>query len=162
MKKKYWKLVLNLSWLQDQVGVYASSGWNARKGPHLRLFKRVMVSLLQYWSWTRLKFVNDGGIDWNLFSDEACFHINGYVASQHNKYQSVEKKLMLIHKVPLCDVKVGVWCAISATRIIVVIFLFETLLTFFEHLSYWKRIYTIFCQQDIVTPCTNQKAIRTI
>jgi hypothetical protein len=48
----------------------------------------------------------------------------------------------------------GVWCAMSATRIIVVIFSFETTLTFFEHLSYSRRICTIFCQQDIVTPGT--------
>ena len=59
---------------------------------------------------------------------------------------------MLIHEMSLHDVKVSVWCAMSATGIIIAIFL-EAMLTFFERLSYCKRIYTIFCQQDI-TACT--------
>jgi len=44
---------------------------------------------------------------------------------------NLEKNLMLIHEVPLHDIKVGVWCAMSATRIIVAIFPYETTLTFF-------------------------------
>jgi hypothetical protein len=42
-----------------------------------------------------------------LFSDEAWCHISGFVASQHNSYQSVEKNLMLINEVPLHDTRVG-------------------------------------------------------
>ena len=61
---------------------------------------------------------------------------------------------MLIHEVQLHDVKFGVWCAMSATSIIVAIFPFDTMPTFFEHLSYCRKICTIFCQQDIVTPRT--------
>jgi hypothetical protein len=61
---------------------------------------------------------------------------------------------MLINEVPLHGIKVGVWCGMSASRITVATFPFETTLTFFDHLCYCRRICTIFCQQDIVTPRT--------
>jgi len=46
------------------------------------------------------------------FSEEAWIHCSGYV-----KYQR-PRATILIHKMLLRDVKTGVWCAISATRII--------------------------------------------
>jgi len=42
------------------------------------------------------------------FSDEICFHFSGYVNPFNNRFT------MLIHALPLLDVKVGVWCAVGA------------------------------------------------
>ena len=53
-----------------------------------------------------------------LFSEEARIHLSGYV-----NYLLISAPI-LIHKLPLRDVKTGVWCAISATRIITSIFFF--------------------------------------
>jgi hypothetical protein len=46
-----------------------------------------------------------------LLSGEAWFQINGYENSQSNR-------LMLMHEVASRDMKVGVWCAVSAVSII--------------------------------------------
>ena len=43
-------------------------------------------------------------------SIEACVNIRGYVDSQKNAFP------ILIHEIPLHDVTVGVWCAVSGTR----------------------------------------------
>jgi hypothetical protein len=48
-----------------------------------------------------------------LFSDEAWFHLEGYINTQYNRYWSSQNP-HLTHKVPLCPVKVGVWCAVNA------------------------------------------------
>jgi hypothetical protein len=50
------------------------------------------------------------------FTDEANFNLSGYVNSQ-NKYWSSENPHALI-QLPLCDQKIGVWCAIRANPII--------------------------------------------
>jgi hypothetical protein len=47
------------------------------------------------------------------FSDEARFHLGGYLNSQNTRYLSAESPV-LIHETSLCDVKVGVWCAMCA------------------------------------------------
>jgi hypothetical protein len=51
-----------------------------------------------------------------LFSDEAWFHLSGYINSQKNRYWSAEIA-MLIHNVPFNYIMVAVQHAISATRI---------------------------------------------
>jgi hypothetical protein len=58
--------------------------------------------------------VLDGNIDSALvlLSWEGWFHLSGYEKSQSNRL------IMLIHEIPLRDMKVGVWCAMSAVRII--------------------------------------------
>jgi hypothetical protein len=45
-----------------------------------------------------------------LFSGVAFFQLCGYMNFQNNGF------LMLIDEVPLHNVKIGVWCAVSATR----------------------------------------------
>jgi hypothetical protein len=47
--------------------------------------------------------------------DEAQFHLNEYNISHNNRFWSAENPA-LIHEMPLSDIKVGVWCATSATR----------------------------------------------
>lgn len=56
-------------------------------------------------------------IQCQLIAYEAWFFLNGHVNTQNNRYWSVGKP-RLIHKLPLHDIKVGVWCAIVVTRMI--------------------------------------------
>jgi len=56
-----------------------------------------------------------------LFSEEAGHNHSGCVNSQHNRYRSAENSTLL-GRVPLHDMKVGVW---SATRIVGAIFFNE-------------------------------------
>jgi hypothetical protein len=55
--------------------------------------------------------------DFVFYTDETWLHLSGYVNGQNNRYRSAENPHS-IHEVPLHDVKIGVWCAISAHRII--------------------------------------------
>ena len=57
-----------------------------------------------------------------FMSDEAWFHLSGYVNSQNTRYWSFENP-HLIHETPLHDLKIGVWCAVSGTMIVCPIFL---------------------------------------
>jgi hypothetical protein len=71
----------------------------------------------RYCLWFR-EFVHDNPriLDITWFSDEAWFHLSGYVNAQ-NPHEIAES--------PLHPQKVGVWCAISGLRIIGPIF-FDT------------------------------------
>lgn len=114
----------------------------------------------------------DGIVDPQLiiFSDEAWFHLNGHVASQNNRYWSTENP-HLIHEIPLHDAKVGVWCAITAQRIIGPIFFNETvnseryraniLAPFFQLLSHYERENGYF-QQDSATAHTAHNSLNDI
>jgi hypothetical protein len=51
-----------------------------------------------------------------FFSDEAWFHLQGYINTKNNRYWSSENP-HLTHKVWLHPVKVGVWHAVRARRI---------------------------------------------
>jgi hypothetical protein len=53
-----------------------------------------------------------------LFSDEAWFHLQGYINTQNNRYWSSENP-HLTHEVPLHPLKFGVCCAVSARRVAV-------------------------------------------
>ena len=72
---------------------------------------------LQYCRWL-LSIVEEGRLDPLLYfmSDEVWFHLSGYVNSQNTRYWSSENP-HVIHKTPLHDLKIGVWCAVSGTRI---------------------------------------------
>jgi hypothetical protein len=51
-----------------------------------------------------------------FFTDEAWFHLSGYISAQNSKYwRSINPKQTF--EVPLHDQKIGVWCAITASRI---------------------------------------------
>jgi hypothetical protein len=86
-----------------------------------------------------------------LFNNEACFCLSGYINSRNNRYQ-LAVNLMLIHDVPLHDMKVGVWCAVGATRIIGCTFFVRACVhtdvlhsaTFFDHLSNYERTLCLF------------------
>jgi transposase len=65
---------------------------------------------------------NDAGfLDTCYFTDEAWFHLNGYVNSQNTRYWSGVNP-HIIHEEPLHSSKVGVWAALSAKRICIVFF----------------------------------------
>jgi hypothetical protein len=74
-----------------------------------------------------LKNVHDGLVDPQLLfiTDEAYFHLSGYVNSQHTRIWSDENP-HAVHQTPLHDIKIGVWCAVSVKRIIGPIFYHET------------------------------------
>lgn len=58
-----------------------------------------------------------GDVDplFTYFTDDAQFRLKGYIKTQNKTYWSAGDP-RLIHKVPLYDITVGVWCAICATR----------------------------------------------
>jgi hypothetical protein len=68
----------------------------------------------------------EGEIDINLafFSAEAWFHMQGYINMQNNRYWSSQNP-HLTCKVRLHPVKVGVWCAVNARKIVAPVFFNE-------------------------------------
>jgi hypothetical protein len=83
----------------------------------LRPYETAVIHALQlrdpairvhFCSWF-LHSVVEGEIDPQLtfFSDEAWFHMQGYINTQNNRYWSSENSL-ITHEVPLHPVKVGV------------------------------------------------------
>jgi hypothetical protein len=60
-----------------------------------------------------------------FFPDEAWFHLHGIINTQNNCYWSSQNP-HLTHEVTLHPVKVGVWCAISARKIVGPMFFNET------------------------------------
>ncbi|PNF34202.1 hypothetical protein B7P43_G17545, partial [Cryptotermes secundus] len=78
---------------------------------------------LVYCRWFQT-FVGNHGIeefDQVFFTDEAWFHLSGYVNSQNNRIWSSENPNVL-HEKPLHCQKIGVWCAVSRRRIVGSIF----------------------------------------
>jgi hypothetical protein len=73
-----------------------------------------------------LKNVHNGLVEPQLLfiTDEAYFHLTGYVNSQNARFWSDENPHAVLH-IPLHDIKIGVWCAVSARRIIGPIFYHE-------------------------------------
>ena len=53
----------------------------------------------------------------NYFVDEASFYLNGHAHTKNKLYWATDN-ISLIHKLPLNEIKPGIWCAISATRIL--------------------------------------------
>jgi hypothetical protein len=70
-----------------------------------------------------LQAVHDGVLDPKLtfFSDEAWFHLSGYITAQNNRYWNIIN-LKKMFEVPLHNQKIGVWCAITASQIVGPIF----------------------------------------
>jgi hypothetical protein len=66
-----------------------------------------------------LQSVVEGEIDPQLtfFSDEAWLHLQGYISTQDNRYWSSQNP-HLTHQGPPHPVRVGVWCGVSARRIV--------------------------------------------
>jgi hypothetical protein len=97
-----------------------------------------------------------------FFSDEAWFHLQGYINTQNNRYWSSQNP-HLTHEVPLHPVKVVVWCPVSARRIAGLVFFNGTIICeryvqvilgqFFPELTEEERLYGWF-QQDSATAHT--------
>jgi hypothetical protein len=93
---------------------------------HIRLYKITVVPEIKPVDYeTRARFCNwfinhvhDGLIDPKLtnFTDDANFNLSGYVNSQ-NRYWNSENSHAQFN-FPFYDQMIGVWCAISANRII--------------------------------------------
>jgi hypothetical protein len=75
-----------------------------------------------------LQSVAKGEIDSELafFSDEAWFHLPGYISTQNNRYWSSQNP-HLTHDVPAPSSEVGVLCAVSERRVVGPMFLNETI-----------------------------------
>jgi hypothetical protein len=76
-----------------------------------------LVARLNFYNWN-LESVHSDELDpkLTLFSDEPWFYLNTHVNTK-SRYWSVGNP-HLRNKVPLHDVQVGVWCTLSAKRII--------------------------------------------
>lgn len=96
-----------------------------KKDIHLYPYRLMSVQQLQeidypqrveYCHWFQ-NTLNDDLLDKTFFTDEAWFHLEGYVNSQNMRLWSSEKP-NFIEEAPLHPQKVGVWAAISRRRII--------------------------------------------
>jgi len=104
-----------------------------------------------------------------IMSDEAWFHLSGHVISQNTRYWAAENS-HLMHEQPLQDKKVGVWCAVSGTRINGPIFLDRTVNTevymnIFEELCAElteKERQSFFFQQDGPTCHTSRVSLQRV
>jgi hypothetical protein len=92
-----------------------------------QLLPRVAEEGINYCRWFQ-QSLYDGVVDPELmfYTSEVWFHLSGYVTCQNSNYWST-KNPHSIHEVPLRDAKIGLWCVISAQRIIRALFFQETL-----------------------------------
>jgi hypothetical protein len=116
--------------------------------------------------------VHNGISDPNLFfmSDEAWFHVSGYVNAQNSRIWDT-KNPHVLHQRPLHDIKVGVWCAVSAWRVIGPIFfedavnsdryVSDILEPFFQELTEKDTRYGYF-QQDSATAHTARNSMQRL
>lgn len=153
------------------------SAQKAMKKLHLRAYHVRSVQELKepdkqkrllYCRWFR-SFVDTKGIvqlDRVFFTDEAWFHLSGYVNSQNTRIWSTENP-HVFHETPLHCLKIGVWCAVSRHRIVGPIFyegnvnsvVYQDIITqFISLLEYDER----FCwlQQDGATCHTSNETMR--
>jgi hypothetical protein len=119
---------------------------------------------VKYCKWF-LKNIVAGELDPTLYfmSSEAWFH------SQNTRYWSAENPHNL-HQVPLHDQKIGVWCAVSASRIIGPTF-FDTTVNTDVYLQIFRNLYSqltenerqqCFFQQDGATCHTSHHSLTRI
>jgi hypothetical protein len=148
------------------------TAWRATKNLHLRPYKITQVQAIEEWDYGRrthfcnlfLQAVHDGVLDPKLtfFTDEAWFHPNGYINAQNNRYwSSINPKQTF--EVPLHDQKIGVWCAITASRIVGPIYFDNTinseryvtdiLRPFFHSITEEEKTYGYFMQDGATEHC---------
>ncbi len=117
---------------------------------------------VQYCRWFRQLIGDDDVLNRTFFSDEAWFHLSGYVNSQNSRHWSTDNPNQFI-ETPLHSIKIGVWCAMSRRRIIGPIFFRhsinaenywnELILPFLNELTRQERQHGYF-QQDGAPPHT--------
>lgn len=165
--------------LSQQMNISRRSCQRVLHSLHLKPYRLACVQDLKeedktkrvyYCTWL-FETIASGLMDPQLYfmSDEAWFNLSGHVNSQNTRYWSVENPHMISQQ-PLHDEKIGVWCAMSATRIIGPIF-FNTnvnscvYLEFFEEfcsqLTPSERAYAFF-QQDGATCHTSKASLSKI
>lgn len=165
--------------LSQQVGVSRTTCRRVLKSLKLKPYRITVVQQLKepdkgkrvtFCRWL-LNQVADGGLDPFMFimSDEAWFHLSGYVNGQNSRYWASENP-HLIHEVPLHDQKIGVWCAVLASRVIGPIFFDTTVNTdvyltilddFAQQLTEEEREYCFF-QQDGATCHTSERSLARV
>lgn len=80
---------------------------------------------IRYCQWFKAN-VDNNMLDTMFFTDEAWLHLSGYINSQNFRIWSTENPHQYIES-PLHPLKIGIWIAISRTRIIGPIFFHETI-----------------------------------
>ncbi len=118
--------------LSSQTGISPRSVRRVLRKLKLHPYKVRIVQELQepdytkrvrYCRWLR-NFVTEHGqsvFDTVWYTDEAWFHLSGYVNSQNNRYWSGENPHRF-EETSLHPLKIGVWCAMSRRRIVGPIF----------------------------------------
>lgn len=77
---------------------------------------------LEFCNWILNKLVNNENFcDKIIFTDEAWFHLSGFINSQNMRIWGTEKPQNLFER-PLHPLKIGVWAAVTRNRIIGPIF----------------------------------------
>ena len=125
---------------------------------------------LQYCRWL-LSMVEEERLNPLLYfiSDEAWFHLSGYMNSQNTRYWSSENP-HVIHETPLHDLKIGVWCAVSGTKIVGAIIFASTVNTdvylhileqFNDQLTPQDKM-QFFFQQDGATCYTSYRSLSRV
>jgi AraC-like DNA-binding protein len=102
------------------------------------------------------------------FSDEAWFHLDGYVNAQNSRHWSTENPHVIVER-PLHPIKVGVWAAMSATRIFIVFFdctvnavVYQRFLDEFATTFTENDIYNGWFQQDNATAHTARTSMNHV
>lgn len=101
---------------------------------HLHPYKVSMVQELlpldhekrvSYCNWFNNNLNDDNLLDLTFFTDEAWFHLSGYINSQNYRTWSADNPHVLM-ETTLHPIKIGVWIAISRRRVIGPIFFEDT------------------------------------
>jgi len=119
--------------ISQQVGVsYGMAHTALKKRPSLHPYKITAVHELKpgdsakweaYCKWL-LDFLDRDGediLDVTFFTDEAYFHLSGYINSQNSRVWCAHNP-HAFHELPLHDDKIGVWVGVSCRRIVGPIF----------------------------------------
>lgn len=118
-----------------QIGLSYGTCHNATKKLHLHPYKVSVVQELlpadfgkrrEFCTWFNNNLADDNLLDNTFFSDEAWFHLSGYVNSQNYRHWSSVNPHVYV-ETNMHPIKVGVWCAMSRTRIIGPIFFHDTI-----------------------------------
>jgi hypothetical protein len=108
----------SLKRLTQETGVSKCTVRTATKLLTIRPYKTTVILA----SLAAARFSQQGSfLQLTFFADEVSFHLQGYINTQNNHYWSSQNPY-LTNEVALHPVKVGVWCTVSARRIVVPVF----------------------------------------